>query len=288
MTGVSQSLARRLWRAWGQLLGVATLVGVLLLPSVATAHASTGFVGPKAYYLALGDSLAFGYQPNFDWSHGYAAAFYADLRTRGTGHATNLACLDETTTTFVNGGCPYAYLRRTLYGGPQLKAAVSFIAAHPAQVSPVTLDIGANDLLPLLNTSTCAVSSSAATALATFNANFTAILSQLSAALKGTGDLLVMNYYDPYQNQCASNPQVASLFDTFNGDIENDIATCTYGGGQPCTGHLADVATAFGGATTPNPNLCTDTWICSAYHDIHATTQGYGVIAHAFESAAGY
>jgi lysophospholipase L1-like esterase len=287
MMGVSLSLARR-WRAWGQLLGAATLVGVLLLPGAATARAATGVVGPKAYYLTLGDSLAFGYQPNLDWTHGYAAAFYADLRTRGTSHAANLACLDETTATFINSGCPYAYLRKTLYAGSQLKAALSVIAAHPNQVSPVTLDIGANDLLPLLNTSTCAVSSNSAATLATFNANFTAILSQLSAALKGTGDLLVMNYYNPYQNQCASNPQVASLFATFDGDIANDVAACAYGGGLPCNGHLADVAAAFGGDTTPNPNLCADTWICSPYHDIHATTPGYGVIASAFESAAGY
>lgn len=282
------SLSRRPRCAWRRILVATAVLCALLLPGVAAAQAATGPVGPRAYYLALGDSLAFGYQPNLDWSHGYAAAFYANLQTHGTSHSTNLACLDETTSTLINGGCPYAYLRKTFYLGSQLKAALSFIAAHSTQVSPVTLDIGANDLLPLLNSSTCAVSSTYATAFATFNTNFTSILTQLSAALKGTGDLLVMNYYNPYQNQCASNPQVAALFATFNGDIASDIAGCTYNGGTPCNIRLADVATAFGSATTPNPNLCTYTWICSSYHDIHATTKGYGVIAAAFESTAGY
>ena len=48
------------------------------------------------------------------------------------------------------------------------------------------------------------------------------------------------------------------------------------------------VFTAFGGATTPNPNICTYTWMCSSYNDIHATTAGYGVIASAFDGATGY
>ena len=282
-----RSLPSNARRAWKQILVAAMLLSAMLLPGVPTAHAA-GLVGPKAYYLTLGDSLAFGYQPNLDWSHGYAAAFYANLQTHGTSHATNLACLDETTTTFINGGCPYAYLRKTFYLGSQLKAALSFIGSHPNQVSPVTLDIGANDILPQLNSSTCAVSSTYTAAFATFTANFASILTQLSAALKGTGDLLVMNYYNPYQNQCASNPQVAGLFGTFNADIASAVANCTYNGSTPCNAHLTDVATAFGSAVTPNTNICSYTWICSSYHDIHATTQGYGVIAGAFESTAGY
>lgn len=51
---------------------------------------------------------------------------------------------------------------------------------------------------------------------------------------------------------------------------------------------IADVLTAFGGATTPNPNICAYTWMCSTFQDIHATTTGYGVIAGAFETLTGY
>ncbi len=51
---------------------------------------------------------------------------------------------------------------------------------------------------------------------------------------------------------------------------------------------VSDVFTAFGGATTPNPNICTDTWRCASSPNIHATTAGYGVIAQAFISTTGY
>src|SRR6478735_8255094 len=56
---------------------VAALVGVDLLvlsrndPAQAIAH---------HYYMALGDSLSFGYQPNLDFSSGFADDIFNDLR----------------------------------------------------------------------------------------------------------------------------------------------------------------------------------------------------------------
>jgi lysophospholipase L1-like esterase len=51
---------------------------------------------------------------------------------------------------------------------------------------------------------------------------------------------------------------------------------------------VSDVFTAFGGATMPNANVCTDTWMCGSYVNIHATTTGYGVIANRFATTTGY
>jgi lysophospholipase L1-like esterase len=153
------------------LVSVLVLVVALVAPRGKVGAAT--LVGPKAYYLALGDSLAFGYQPNFDWSDGYANDFYKDLQGHGTTSLVNMACIGETSTTFRNGGCPYSYLRKTFYTGSQLNAAVNFIKYHAGKVSPVTLDIGANDMLPLVDPSTCQVSSSWPTALSTFHTNFT-------------------------------------------------------------------------------------------------------------------
>src|SRR5437764_3352364 len=58
---------------------VAMLTVLALLPAaghtVAANHgarpavAAAPLVGPKAYYLALGDSIVFGYQQNGDWTH---------------------------------------------------------------------------------------------------------------------------------------------------------------------------------------------------------------------------
>jgi hypothetical protein len=117
--------------------------------------------------------------------------------------------------------------------------------------------------------------------------NFTSILSTLAKALNGQGDLLVMDYYDPYQNLCPNtvpylNP---TLNDSFNAHIANDASACTYNGNVPCNVHVAYVFNAFGGATTPNPYIYTYTWM---NQDIHPSTQGYSVIAGAYETTYGY
>jgi lysophospholipase L1-like esterase len=267
---------RRIVLALAMLLAAA--IGTV--PGSRTTAATT--VGPKTYYLALGDSLGYGYQPNGDFSHGYADDLYAHYAATHptTTHFTNMSCPDESSTTFIKGGCPYWYIRKTFYLGSQLNAALSFIKNHSGQVSPVTVDIGANDFLPLITTSSsgCTVSSTWPTALATFDANFKTILSKLKTALNGKGDLIAMNYYNPYQDECASSPDVMADLQTLNSHIASDA--------QAYSVPVADVFTAFGGATTSN--ICTYTWMCSSYNDVHATGTGYGVIAGAFQSAEGY
>lgn len=265
-------------------LALAMALSMFLAPSAAHAHAKAAtLVGTKSYYLALGDSLAFGYQPNFDFSHSYPQMWYTnDLSKKHVTSFTNLGCNGEKSATFINGGCPYAYLLHTYYSGSQLNAALSFLAAHPGQVSPVSLDMGANDLLPDINSSTCTVSSTWTTDLANLDSRMTGtILPKLVAALTvngvRTGDLVMMNYYDPYQNVC---PNSVAYVQSLNQHLAADAAQFNV--------PVSDVFTAFGGATTPNPNICTDTWMCSSSVNIHATTAGYTVIANTFQATAGY
>ena len=267
----------RMTRAHWPHLAAALLVVLALRPG-ASATAATS-VGPKTYYLALGDSLAWGYQPTAQVFQGYDIDLYEHLTGHGTLLEANLGCLGETTITFINGGCPDAYLHKYPYSGAQLSAALTFIRQHPGQVSPVTIDIGANDALPLINSSTCAAPSTTvfSQTLATFDSNFSSILAQLRTALQGTGDLVTMNYYFPYQITC---PSLLPDVETFNQHLAADAQQ----NGVP----VADVFGAFGGATEPNPNLCRYTWICSSYHDIHATSQGYAVIAQQIENTLGY
>jgi lysophospholipase L1-like esterase len=264
-------------RSVSVMLAIALIAALLLALAPGRAHA-IGLVGPKYYYLGLGDSLAFGYQPDLDWSHGYVVQWYTDLAKHGSRSKVNLGCPGETSSTFINGGCP-THLLHTLYFGAQLSAAVSFINAHRGQVSPVSLDIGANDILPDINTSTCAISSTWQTDVARVDANLTnTILPNLVAALTvngtRTGDLVLMNYYDPHQNDC---PNTVPYLQTFNQHLAADAAQ--FGA------RVADVFSAFGGPNAPNPNISAYTWMPL---DIHANTTGYGVIAGAFESATGY
>ncbi|MGZ6365939.1 MAG: SGNH/GDSL hydrolase family protein [Ktedonobacteraceae bacterium] len=260
---------------------------VLLFPiSLASSFASSSShgssrIGPKKYYLALGDSLAFGYQPDFDFFQGYVDDFFTNLKKHGVKHLVNLGCFAETSSTFINGKCPVWYLRKQLYPGSQLEAALNFLHSHSGQVSPVTLDIGANDLQRDIKTSNCTISSNFDTDLTRLDKDLTGIiLPQLKKAMtvngKLTGDIVLMNYYDPYQSIC---PKQVSYIRKFNEHLAEDVRGF---------GVISDVFSAFGGSKTPNPNICSYTWMCSIFHDIHATNKGYSVMASAFEKSTGY
>jgi lysophospholipase L1-like esterase len=230
----------------------------------------------KQHYLALGDSLAFGFQPNGDFTHGYVTDLFNKLHEEGVKDVLNLGCPGETSSTFIKGGCPAP-------GGPplpytQLAAAVAFLQVHAGKVSPVTLDIGANDVLRD-NKPNCAVDVSGFNAdLATLDTNLKGtILPALQGALtvdgRVTGNIVMMNYYDPLQNFC---PNTVPFTQMLNKHLAHDVQGF---------GSIVNVFRAFGGAKTPNPNICTYTWICSKYQDIHPMNKGYSVIAETFEDA---
>ncbi len=270
------------WRISASFMVVCALMLIYVPEAWAVARAvSPALVGPGAYYLALGDSLAFGFQPDLDFTHGYANDLYSDLKGHGVGHYANLACPGETTVTMIGGGCPYPLLRKSVYLGPQLTAAVNYLHSHVGQVSPVTLDIGANDLIPDLDSKSCTLGAGWSSDLAAVDDNLThVILPQLVAALtvggKVTGDLLLMDYYDPYQNLC---PNTVNFIRQLNAHLERDAAGLAT---------FVDIFPAFGGATTPDPETCSYTWMCSLFKDIHAQDTGYSAMASAFERAAGY
>ena len=98
-----------------------------------------------SYYLAVGDSLSQGVQPNatgasVETKQGYPDQVYAALRRSHPAlRLVKLGCPGETTSTMIHGGiCRYA-------GGSQLAAAVAFLRAHRGHVLLITIDIGAND-----------------------------------------------------------------------------------------------------------------------------------------------
>lgn len=265
---------------------------LLVLASTLTASAastSSGRVGPKAIYLALGDSLAFGFQPNNDFTHGYADDFFHDLQGHGVTQYVNLACSGETTVTLIAGGCPTALVipRKFPYLGSQLQTAVDFLSAHRGQVSPVTLDIGVNEFLETLtvNGFNCAVNTTGTQKiLAQVDFNLThiilpALTNAMSVNGQVSGDLFLLNYYDPFANQC---PNFAPFLQEFNQHLAADAAGFAT---------LVDVFTPFGGSTTPNPLVCRYTWMCQNLLfalGIHANDTGYQVMASTIEQTAGY
>src|SRR5580693_2154756 len=119
---------------------------VAALTSSGAAGPSADRAGPKtSYYVALGDSLSQGVQPDpagasLPTGQGYANQLYAMLRRGDPGlRLVKLGCSGETTHTMIDGGiCSYPV-------HSQLAETVRFLRAHRGRVSLVTIDIGAND-----------------------------------------------------------------------------------------------------------------------------------------------
>ena len=86
---------------------------VLLFPiSLASSFASSSglgssLIGPKKYYLALGDSLAFGYQPDFDFFQGYVDDYFTSLKKYGVKHLVKCRCFAESVVPSSMVNAPY-------------------------------------------------------------------------------------------------------------------------------------------------------------------------------------
>jgi lysophospholipase L1-like esterase len=162
-------------------------------------------------YLALGDSVTFGYQepnvvppPDYDDPssfHGYPEQIGAQLHVR----VANLACPGETSASLVkfrapSFGCENAYRSafplHVRYKGAQLAYAVSFLRAHPS-VRLVSLMIGANDafLCRTKTTDGCASPGEQRALVATITRDTRGILSQIRTRAHYTGQLAIVNYY---------------------------------------------------------------------------------------------
>ncbi len=246
------------------------------------------------YYMALGNSLSFGYQPNLDFSAGFADDIINDLRKANpttssqpiSTEIVNFACAGETTATMINGGCVGQFAHHGSYTGAQLQAALAFLRdpRHQGRVSPITLEIGANDVLVDFDDKTCTVGSGFDADLARMDSNLTdIILPDLTSALtsaKGAraGDLHLLNYYNPFARVC---PDSASFVHEVNDHLQADAAQYRI--------PVVDIYTAFGGDSGMASNICTYTWYCSPRFpgNIHPTNEGYQVIANAVETALG-
>ncbi|HEX8995844.1 MAG TPA: SGNH/GDSL hydrolase family protein [Ktedonobacterales bacterium] len=279
---------------------VLTWVGLSLLLVLALVAVDIVVIGLNAplqavsphYYMALGNSLSFGYQPNLDFSSGFADDILYDLRQAEVKQANgvvinpvNYACAGETTQTMIDGGCAGRFAHHGSYTGPQLQAALDFLTnpRYAGHVSPITLEVGANDVFQDWNSSTCSISSTANADLATMDANLTnTILPELTKALttpRGapTGDLHLLNYYNPFAQVCPNSGQFVRLL---NDHLQADAAKFKV--------PVVDVYKAFGGDTDTVKNLCAYTWMCDPrFHDIHPTNKGYQVIANAVEATLG-
>ncbi len=245
--------------------------------ATATPPPPSGAIGPRSYVLALGDSIAQGSSPTGIVTDAYPYTYAAGLV--GT-TLVDYACAGESSRTFVDGGCPYPMSVAHPYTGAQLQAAVDFIAAHPGQVSPVTVQLGANDLFAVTGGG-CGVATTAPAALDAFEADLRRSATALRSALAGTGDLVLMGIYHPYQNDCAARPESRAVF------IELNARTQLVS--QELGARFVDVFVAFGNdQPAPNAFVCTYTFMCESRQDVHPKKAGHDAIARALRATLGY
>jgi len=282
---------------------VALAVGATAAPALAAPAGHGQGHGPR-YYLALGDSLSVGIQPdasgaNMPTDEGYPDQLASMLDRRGQDlRLVKLGCSGETTVTFINGGiCSYPG-----FGGTQLAAAAQFLRHHRGEVGLVTIDIGANDLNPCIALGDAAQIQSCLTALIPqVVANLTVIMSGLRQAGGSRVEIIGMRYYDPELADWLTGPAgqalaraSVSLLDTYNGYLSGVY--------RQFGADVADVFTAFettdftdqvtlpGLGTLPRnvATICQLTWECvppPQGPNEHANAAGYHVIADTFLSA---
>src|SRR5262245_26919836 len=159
VTGGDLVRNRHVGRIW---CGFAAAVVVLTLVPVAAGSPDPRFQPPKAYYLALGDSVAYGYQlpkflaglPPSGFNTGYVDVFAARLRLiRPEITVVNYGCPGETSSSFIGGPCIWSALGLALHDdfeNSQLDGAEAFLRAHPGQVSPITLTLWGGDVRELI------------------------------------------------------------------------------------------------------------------------------------------
>jgi lysophospholipase L1-like esterase len=188
---------------------------------------------PRSQYLALGDSVTFGYMeptvvpaPNY----GDAASFpgYPEqLGARLRLSVANASCPGETSSSLINTSAPSNgcennpahssnnYRNNPLharYTGSQLAFALSYLRSHH-NVRLVTLMIDANDFFVCQETTPdgCASTAEQNATAATVTKNIHTILSTIRKKAHYNGQLVIVNYYSLNYSVPAVNAQTQLL-----------------------------------------------------------------------------
>jgi lysophospholipase L1-like esterase len=241
-------------------------------------------------YLALGDSIPFGYDPtvpvNLNNYHGYPEFVSAAIHWK----VANASCFGETSGSFLSATAPdfgcrewkqAGYPLFISYSGTQMDYAVNYLTNNP-NPEFVTINIGGNDLALLeVNCNfdfTCELAGLPAV-LATYGQNMLTIFTNLRVQAKYQGPIVLLTYYafnyaDPVQ---------VGAFTELNG-IASGIAT-SFGA------KIADGFTAFLVAATPfGGDSCKAGLLIQLPDgtcDTHPSRAGQQLLATTVEAAAG-
>ncbi len=226
-------------------------------------------VVPGSQYLALGDSVPFGYMestvvpaPNYHNPAsfvGYPEMLAAELRLK----VANAACSGETTSSFINPAAPSngcennaqktaqnyrsLYPLHVSYKGSQLAYALAYLHGHH-DVRLITLMIGGDDfrLCAATTKDLCQSSSEQATLAATLTKNLHTILSAIRTKGQYLGQIVFVNYYSPAPVLNAITIHLEGVVDAATKPFHVKIAdgygefatAAAHSGGNNCTAGL--------------------------------------------------
>jgi len=280
----------------------ALTMSVLLASPAASAAARAPAVTSGSRYLALGDSVTFGYQeafvvpaPNYHVAAGFLG-YPEQLGTELHQIVANAACPGETSGSLIDpsaqsngcenapgssGGYRTAFPLHVRYSGSQLAYAVRYLKHH-GDVTLVSLMIGANDLFLCQETThdACTNPSELAATLVQVRHNVRQILSAIRRKALYRGQLAIVNYYSLNYNTAfitgavvALNHAVDSAAKPFGVEIANGFgefkAASLRFGLNPCQAALLTV-------DPTKPSLS-----CG----VHPSYAGQALLAQALETA---
>jgi lysophospholipase L1-like esterase len=255
---------------------------LMLLAAVSgCATATRGEDAPRGY-LALGDSVAFGFDPLVDLRT-HEVTGYPELLAEQMGLAiTNLSCPGEasggfTSKTGADNHCRenrQMYPLHADYEGTQLAAAMAYIGEHP-ETELVTIDIGANDVFLLdhvCNRDLTCILAGFVTLIDQYNRNLDTIFDRLRTHYEG--QLVALTIYNPLPADSTAQYAIEQI----NAALATKVVN--YGG------IVADGMTAFAAAGNGDPCkagllIAMPDGTC----DVHPTPAGAAVLAGAIESA---
>lgn len=244
---------------------------------------------PQTSYLALGDSLAFGYsQAKFEsllptenpaeYNTGYVDDFAHVLKLGNPKlQVINDGCPGETTESFIKGPCEYQLafpLHHPYVGGPtssQLSDALAYLQANP-NTNPITLDIGANDALGVIE-HTCekkveCVVKEAPALFAHIATNLGLILTDLRGA-DPHATIIVLGLYNPFGEKLPGGNALTAQLNEVMSQVSSTVGA-----------RFADPLPLFNPpGALEEPTICLLTNMCKTPEDIHPTDLGYAVLA---------
>jgi len=274
------------------LLAVAALVGGTTPALAAGAGTASDASRHSRTYLALGDSVPFGYIGNrpdlYPDPHnlvGYPDRVADDLDLR----LLNASCPGETTDSFIDAraqsnGCENSlgsdvgyrdqFPLHVKYGGSQLHYAVETLEDNP-RVRLVTLQLGANDLFLCVDTGACATPEGVAAMAAHVQANLDLILSRLRDEGDYRGRIAVVTYYALNYDDPVGVAAIQVVDQAMIAAAKAHGAVVADGFGA-----FRSLALAAGGSSIAAGLVYPN--------DVHPTAKGHRLLARAVEQAIGH